>query len=144
MTVQVYASSEHTVNLGGINIDQGAQGPDDFVSLKKITKTFTLREGVGGGVTRSFNASEAYECTVKIRQTDPINSALMALHLLDKATAGGVGLVPFYLEDRLGNSKVVDTQAFIESTPDLNVGPEEKDVEWIIILPSAKVFVGGH
>lgn len=144
MGVQVYSSAEHTVTLGGINIDQGAQGPDDFVSIKKITKTFTLREGVGGGVTRSENKSEAYECTVKIRQTDPVNTKLMALHLLDKNKSGGVGLVPFYLEDRLGTSKVVDAQAFIESCPDLNVGPEEKDVEWIILLPTAKVFVGGH
>ena len=144
MTVQVYSSADHTLNLGGINVDQGAQGPDNFVALKKTTKTFTVREGVGGGVTRSFNASEVYECTVKIRKTDPVNSALMALHVLDKATSGGVGLVPFYLEDRLGNSKVVDTQAFIESTPDLEVNAEETDVEWIVILPTAKVFVGGH
>jgi hypothetical protein len=141
---QVYSASEHTFSFGGISIDQGAQGGDDFLTCTKISETFTLREGIGGGTTRVYNPSKAWSVKAKIRQTDPVNTTLMALHLLDQKTAGGVGMVPAYIADRLGNSKMVDTQAFIVKAPDLKAAKDESDNEWEFIFPTAEVFIGGH
>jgi hypothetical protein len=144
MTVQVWSSSEHTFTFGGITVDAGAQGSDDFITATKVDPSFTLKVGAGGGTTRCFNPSKAWQVKVKIRQTDPINTALMAVHLLDIKVAKGVGLVPAYCADRLGNMKMVDSQAYIEKAPDISVKKEEGDYEWEFMFPTAEVFAGGH
>lgn len=144
MTTQVWSSAEHTFTFGGINIDQGAQGADDFITAEKVSPSFTLKVGAGGGTTRCFDPSKAWLVKVKIRQTDPVNSKLMALHQLDLAESGGVGLVPAYISDRLGTMKLVDTQAYIEVAPKIGVSKEESDYEWSIMFPTAVAFAGGH
>ena len=144
MALQNYSAAEFTCNLGGIEIDQGARGPDDFLKLTQTTKAYKLRSGIGGGKTRSQTKLPDYELVITIRQTDPINSALSALHNLDKVTPGGAGIVPLYIKDRLGNLAVVETEAFIDGDPDFTANAEEGDLEWHVILPSPIVFIGGH
>ncbi len=144
MTMQVYSAAEFTCTIGAIKIDQGALGPDDAYKLTQNTKAYKLRSGVGGGKTRSQTLNPDYILTVKVRQTDPVNSALSALHNLDKVTPGGSGIVPVYLADRLGNLAVVETEAFIDGDPEMTAGAEEGDLEWTVVLPSPKVFMGGH
>lgn len=142
--MQTFCAAEWTVNLGGIEIDQGALGPDDFLKLTQTDKAFKLRSGIGGGKTRSQTKKPSYTLVIKVRQTDPVNSSLSFLHNLDKKTPGGAGIVPLYVKDRLGNCAVVETEAFIDGDPEVTVGAEEGDLEWTVILPSPDVFVGGH
>lgn len=140
--MEVYSAASHTCNLGGIEVDQGALGPDDFLTLTQNAPAFKLREGVGGGKTRSQTLSPSYTLKIKVRQTAPINSKLSALHNLDKQTNAGV--VPLYIADRDGNFAVVETEAFIEGDPEFKAGAEEGDLEWSVILPNPTVFMGGH
>jgi hypothetical protein len=140
--MNVWSAAEHTVNIGGIEVDMGALGPDNFLTLTQNAPTFTLREGVGGGKTRSERKSPSFTLAVKVRQTDPVNSRLSALHELDKAS--GSGIVTLYVSDRLGNLKMVEAEAFIEGYPEVSVAAEEGDLEWNVILPAPTVFVGGH
>jgi hypothetical protein len=142
--MQVWSAAEHTVNLGGIEIDQSALGPDNFLTLTQNSPTYKLREGIGGGKTRSETKSPSFTLKIKIRQTDPVNSKLSALHELDKLTSGGAGVVPLYVADRLGNMKLAEAEAFIEGYPETGVAAEEGDLEWVIILPAPTVFLGGH
>jgi hypothetical protein len=142
--MQTYGAAEFTCNLGGIEIDQSALGPDDFLKLTQNTKAFKLRSGIGGGKTRSQTKHPDYTLTIKIRQTDPTNTLLSALHNLDKLTSGGSGIVPCYVKDRLGNLAIIETEAFIDGDPEFTAGAEEGDLEWTVILPSPNVLMGGH
>jgi len=142
--MQVYSAAEFTCNLGGIEIDQSALGPDDFLKLTQNDKAYKLRSGIGGGKTRSQTKKPSYTLTIKVRQTDPVNTSLSFLHNLDKQTPGGAGIVPLYVKDRLGNLAVVETEAFIDGDPEMTAGAEEGDLEWSVILPSPDVVMGGH
>src|SRR5512142_2287500 len=122
--MQVFSAADWTVNLGGIEIDQSAIGPDDCLKSTQNDKAFKLRSGIGGGKTRSQVKKPSYTLTIKIRQTDPVNTSLSFLHNLDKKTPGGAGIVPCYVKDRLGNMAVIESEAFIDGDPEVGVGAE--------------------
>ncbi len=140
--MEVYSAAEFTCNLGGIEIDAGALGPDNFLTLTQNSPAFKLREGVGGGKTRSQTKSPSYTLKIKVRQTAPVNTKLSVLHILDKNT--NAGIVPLYIKDRLGTYAVTEAEAFIEGDPEHVAGAEEGDLEWTVILPAPTVLMGGH
>ena len=144
MTTQVWSAADVTVNLGGIEIDEDAIGPDDFVTIEQVAPDFKLRKGIGGGATRSQTKKPAKKITVKVRQCAAVNTALSALLNLDRITPGGAGIVPIYVKDRNGNFVFEDTEAFIEGDPTWKASAEEGDIEWVIYASSPNQLTGGH
>jgi hypothetical protein len=146
MTLQVYGSADFTFNFAGISISADQRGPDGFASLSQIGDTFALRSGVAGHVCRSKKqANPCFSLKVKIPQTAPVNTTLSAIHRLDLATDGGVGVGPAMYKDRSGNQLVVTGEAYINKWPDSASGSEEADLEWEFILISPEgIIAGGH
>jgi hypothetical protein len=140
----VYSASAITVLAGGIEIDQDNIGTEDFVTEEPQVKAFTVRVGLGGGITYSENKGLWSKVTVKVRQCASVNDKLAALFNLDTRTPGGSGIIPFYLKDRNGNYKFACLQARLESDPGWTAGAEEKDLDWVFLCPTPEKFAGGH
>lgn len=140
----VWSAADVTVDAGGIEIDQDNIGTEDFVTEEPQVKAFSLRMGLGGGVTYSQNKGLWSKVTVKVRQCASINDKLAALFALDVRTPGGSGIIPLYIKDRNGNYKFFCAQARLESDPGWTAGGEEKDLDWVFLCPNPEKFAGGH
>jgi hypothetical protein len=141
--IGVYSAAEVTLSVGGATANASDLGQGDAIKVTPSGPTFKLRKGIGGGASRARQYPHI-EITIKVRQTSSYNSILSAILTADRATAGGAGIVPVVLKDRLGTHTLVEVGGFIEGDPEVVYGEEESDLEWKVICPDPNQFVGGH
>ncbi len=126
----------------GAFLIQGFGEGDDVISIAPQADAFNSLAGADGEVTRSKTNDNRWLLTVRLLQTSPSNDDLMGVFLADKLS--NTGVQPILLKDLNGNTLVGEGQAYIQRAPDIGLGSNVADREWVIMLPSPDIFVGGN
>ena len=137
----VYSAFRVTLNVASQAIESG-RGPSDFLSIVQQEDDFGYTQGLDGEGAFSENRSDYTVLEVTLMQTAAGNDVLMAIHFASKA-AGGL-LVPVFVEDRKGNSKMVSGEGIILKTPDETFAKEVGTTVWRIGVHAPERQVGGH
>jgi hypothetical protein len=136
-----YAAHEFTVNFSGLDLFEGVSD-DEFLTIAESEPRFISKVGVDGTVTRSDVKTVITQVSVILMATSPVNDLLSAIHTLDKLTAGGAGVAPFFAKNRLGTSLIAAPEAWIMKLPDESRGKEVGTVTWEFELANAERHVG--
>lgn len=127
-----YDAASVFVSVAGIPISGWADG--EFLNVVLDTDTFEDVVGSDGEVTRSKSNDGRATATLRLMQSSPSNALLMAAHIADKATPGGVGVGPFLVNDRLSMEGGVAEKCWIKKVPDMSFDRVVKEREWILRL----------
>lgn len=111
-----------------------------FVTAKRNTEATTLHVGADGRTTVVFSADKSGEITVTLAQSSQSNDILTALYAEQEA-----GLIPkpIFIKDVLGTTLVSGLEAYIKKLPDIEYGKEVTNREWVFVVGSLKMAVGG-
>lgn len=139
----VYSADEVTVNFSGINIESG-RGEDEFVEIEQEQDTFTYKAGVDGEGTRSENKNTVTKITLTLSYTSASNDLLSAIHELDKKVAGGSGIAPIMIRDRLGTQLFASAEAWIIKPPMTKLARHSGERKWVFHAHQPQRFDGGH
>lgn len=137
----VWSANAWTVTYGRVAVDSG-KGTDEFLKIEQPADDFSHTAGLDG--EGAFNKLEDDYTTVTITllQTSALNQLLWAALEASKVAEGL--LVPLFVADRKGVSKLVATDSVILKKPDETVGKEAGNNTWVIgCSPDVRV-VGGH
>lgn len=140
---KVYNLHELTLRVGGISIDGGGAGEDEFVVVPE-SEDWTKVVGAGGEVVYSRNNDESAEIEIVLLQTSSGNDALSALRLVQRSGPGLPGAGPFYLSDRNGRTRYEGAVAIIMNSPEGSFGSQARERRWKISVPHLRRFVGGN
>lgn len=114
----------------------------DAVEVAEESPAFNSMSGADGHVDRVKNNANYLTITLRLRQTSPTNQILSAIHIADRVA--GTPL-PILIKDRLGNTLITASQAWIEKFPTTTFGNEAKTREWVIKTGSDYlVYIGGN
>jgi Protein of unknown function (DUF3277) len=138
--MKTYDPKEHVVTLGGLILQGFAE--NKFISVKRVSPTFTDQVGASGEVVRSKSNDRRGEVTFTVLASSTVNDALSALITLDEQTGAGVGA--FQVVDLNGTSVQHSPNAWISKWPDWERGKESGENEWTFRLDNLTPFVGGE
>lgn len=137
----VYSANAVTLNVASRAIESG-RGPDEFLKIEQAADDFSHTAGLDGEGCFNELKDDYTTITVTLLQTSAGNGELWAIHQASKL-AGGL-MVPLFVEDRKGSSKLVATEAMILKNPDETYAKEAGTAVWVIgCSPDVRV-VGGH
>jgi hypothetical protein len=136
-----FAAHEHSFSLGGVPIE--GWGEDSSIEWTRGEAIYTRKSGLDAQGTRSMRKQPFGQFKLTLMQTSASNDYLMSLHLLDQATPGGAGVVPFLFKNNLGRTLIVGAEAWVIGEPDEAIAGEAGEREWLVDVYQPKVFLGG-
>lgn len=127
--------------FGAIVLGDVAKGT--FFKATQDGDDFTSEKGADGEYDRINNNNNLVTVEYTCKQTSPINAALSAWRLADKA--GNVGGVPLLLKDNGpgGTTLVALTGAYIKKGPDMTSADSLQPRTWVF-EGTGTIFVGGN
>ena len=139
MAIKTYDPKANVVTLGGLIL--GGFAENKFLSVKRVTDTFSDQVGASGEVARSKSNDRRGEIELTTLASSATNDALSALAILDEQTGSGVGA--FQLSDANGTTLVHAANAWIARMPDTELAKEVGETNWKIRCDSVDIFRGG-
>lgn len=115
--------------------------PDTFCRISFSADAFTKQVGGRGDVTRSGMADESAEVGITLMRASQTNDELSRIHRSDRRRRDGVGKLQ--IEDLLGNLLAVADKAWLRKNPDIELGAEDTDVEWMFDCAQLDLIAGG-
>lgn len=137
--VRTYSPDKVVVLVGGVPMQGYAE--DTFFEIAPMSDLVTSQAGADGEIARSLNTDRRGEATITLQQTSPSNDVLSGLATLDGLTAGGV--FPVMVQDLMGRTLAVSSQAWISRLPNVTFGREVADREWKITGVFSVYTIGG-
>lgn len=138
----VYDLDQVVFALGPILVDGFQEGEGFTISTEP---TFTMKVGADGKVTRSKTLNRTATIELKLMQSSAANDLLSALHILDRDTPNGAGIVPLLISDQSGRAVYKAAEAWIASAPaDVSFGNEATPRTWVIHVSELQRFDGGN
>lgn len=127
--------------FGAIVLGDWAKGT--FIKASQDGDDFTAEKGADGEYDRINNNTNLVTVEFTIKQTSPINNALSAWRIADKA--GNVGGVNLFVKDSGpgGTSLVALTGAYILKAPDLVMADSLQPRTWTI-QGTGQIFHGSN
>lgn len=109
-----YILNDVIASLGPDLLEGG--GASDFISIKRVTESWSDEVGAMGTVVRSSTNDYRGEAILTLMQTDPLVGQLQALCNVDEAT--GEGVLPFSLFDPATGREYFARQAWVQGHPE--------------------------
>lgn len=124
--VETYIPGNTSVSFDGYELTGFADGT--FIVVEYEEDSFTKEVGADGEVSRTLSANESGTATLTLKQTSDSNRVLHTLITADELT--GEGVAQLVVKDNLGN-KAFSSEAWIQKRPNLELGKEQSDREWV-------------
>lgn len=115
---------------------------NDFCTVEMSDDAWKHHVGASGEECRSRTNDESGKVTVKLAQYSSDNAVLAALHLADKASGTGVGILG--VVDKSGASLHGSDEAYIMKAPAAAYAKTPGDREWVFMCAGLAHFVGGN
>lgn len=138
-SVKTYDPKLYALVIGGIPVSGFADGT--FFRASRASDTFTKQVGGMGEVTRSHQHDRSGEFAFTLQQTSLYNDVLSAIHRRDEEKNAGVTSI--IVKDAAGTTVCSASQAWIRKPPDVELGKDNSNREWILDVGDYEVFIGG-
>lgn len=137
-----YEFDQVTVAFGPLLMDGFQDG--EGVTIEQGQPTFTTHVGCDGKVTRAKTLDRTATVTIHLMQTSAQNDALSAVHIADRDSPNGAGILPLYIRDRNGRSLYTAAEAWIQKAPDAVYDRTPTTRDWEIGVAFLEQFAGGN
>ena len=138
---RTYDSSKVMVIVAGMPMIGLA--PDTFVNVEPLSDMVTSRSGADGEVARSRNNDRRMRVTITLLGTSPANDILSGLVAADELS--GSAMFPITVQDLRGTTNFLAPQGWIARKPNISLGGEVGDKEWIFETGAPSVYhIGGN
>lgn len=137
-----YQFDQVTCAFGPILMDGFQDG--EGIEIEQNQPTFTTHVGADGKVTRAKTLDRTATVRINLMQTSAQNDALSAIHIADRDTPNGAGILPLYIRDRNGRSLHTAPEAWIQKAPDSTYDRTPTVRVWELGVAFLENFVGGN
>lgn len=137
-SLRSYDPDAHVLTLGDIEVVGAAEG--SMFAFSPTSQTWETKVGAKGAVVRQKRHDRTATMTVRLQYGSPTNARLSALHQADIDSNDGKGAL--LLKDLNGTTRIEAAEAWVAGWPEYDIGADAPDVEWTIMLASAKVVIG--
>jgi hypothetical protein len=141
----IYESEIFRVILGGISLDDGRSDP--FFKIAANGDAYVIEgPGADGHVAFCGTNNDIYEITLSFKGTSSCNGILSALHIADRKSFNGAGVVPLVCEDGSGSTLIQTDRCRIMGMAEQAVGITKTDQNWklIAVIEPGAFFLGGN
>lgn len=137
--VRTYAPDKILMLVGAVPMTGYAE--DTFVEIAPNADLSSIQVGADGEVARSIGTNKTCTVTLTLQQTSPSNDVLSSLIEVDALTGGQ--LFPLTVQDLLGRSIFVVSQAWISRRPNIAFGREAGTRAWTILTGAPSAWFSG-
>lgn len=137
-----YQFDQVTVAFGPILMDGFQDG--EGVEIEQTQATFTTHVGADGKVTRAKTLDRTATVRINLMQTSAQNDAMSAVHIADRDSPNGAGILPLYIRDRNGRSLHTAAESWIQKAPDAVYDRTPTVRVWELGVAVLENFVGGN
>lgn len=137
-----YDPSQVSVIVAGVILTGFSDG--DFIMCEREEDNFFKKVGAQGDVGRARNANKSGSFTFKLLSTSPANTELSSLAAIDDLVNDGLAVFPIAVVDGSGADLAIATQCWLKKAPNINMGKEVGEREWIFDAADLKIFAGGN
>lgn len=137
-----YSPERVNIVIGAIHTVTGFSD-GSFVTIEKVSPTFTVKESADGVVSRTMNPSSLYTVRLTLAQSSDSNEVLSWMHNADLITKGRAKF-PMTIKDASGNSVMFSAEAWIATVPPTTYSNNIEVREWEIVCADAVNHVGGN
>lgn len=134
MPGNTYSFLNVNLNLTGpggvVNLASGAAASEEGVTIERVEDKNVMTIGADGKGQHSLIASDAYNITVRLLKTSPINQLLMLMYNLQSASSSVWGLNTMTLGDSARGDFGSFQQVAFQKTPSLTYAKEAGMNEW--------------
>jgi hypothetical protein len=136
---KTYNPKNHAVTVMGYPMSGFG---DTFISVAYNADAFTTVIGADGEVSRVQSSDMSGEITLTLKQTSASNDVLSDLAIADRLL--GLTTGPVFIKDIGGTTVVMASEAWIKKMPDLELGKDGSEREWVLSCGNIQMFVGGN
>lgn len=136
--MKTWDSDKVCVTYGGVIISGFADGSK--VKIARNEKSWALVVGTDGEGTRSKSNNRSGKATFMLKGSSKTNDVLTGFHELDHTT--NAGALPLLIKDLQGTT-LASGLFWIEGMPDIDIGRENHDCEWVLETDKLTYLVGG-
>lgn len=123
---------------------ESAFGEKELVSIEREVGRWGHKVTADGVVVRYKTQNKLHLVHVKLMQNSPANDLLSTLANLDENTPNGAGIGAFLLKDNGGRSLLEGSKCWIERDPDIVIGQEPTERDWLLVVADMNRFDGGN
>lgn len=124
--------TQHALVVSGIPITGFAK--ESCISIEPNSPHRVLYVGADGLAVSAKLADRSATVTLKLMAKSKSHRQMLALYLLDANTPGGAGVGNFELNDVVNGVVESSERCWIQTRPTFEVGPEEGEVEWKLLI----------
>ncbi|NIQ97427.1 MAG: DUF3277 family protein [Desulfuromonadales bacterium] len=137
-----YDPSQVIVTFGSLQLRGFQDGT--FIKCARAEAKYTTKAGADGETARTRNLNRAGTVEVTLLQTSVSNAELLAKHIADENSAGGLTPEPLVVKDLNGNSLTVAGEAWIEKAPNEEYAKEVGGRVWIFGTGNLRLGPAGN
>lgn len=115
---------------------------DTYISAERNTDAFTVVVGADGESSRVASADRSGKVTITLKQTSLSNDVLSALAVTDELSGLGTGAL--FIKDIGGTTLVEAQEAWIVKIPNVELGKDGAEREWVLECGQLNILVGGN
>ena len=134
-TLKTYDSAQVSVIVGTREIKGRAEGT--FITVARDEQIFTKQVGSDGEVTRAKTNNKAGTISLTIQQGSDGNDFLSAL-------AAAESSFPVLIKDNSGTTLIFSELSWMQDYPDVEIGRDAGEREWVIDCADIEMGVGGN
>lgn len=117
-------------------------GDGSVVVIERNGQSFTKKKGIDGTIDRTNMNAGDFQVTITLKQTSRTNYEFSEIHKSDQLNNDGIKTLT--VKDLSGETFFNAPSAWIQSDPNIELGAESEDVEWVFDTGIADKFSGGN
>jgi hypothetical protein len=139
MALRTYDPAKHNASFGSIPIQGFAEGT--YISVERISETYTSVAGSGGEVARVRGRDRRGSIKLTLMAVSPVNDALSSIAAQDELF--GTGVRRFFIADSNGTTVCMAANAWIKKLPTVDFSKEMPNREWELECESLELVGPG-
>jgi len=104
-----------------------------FVEIERAVDTTALDVGSDGEVTMTISPNQSGTIKMTLQQASPMNDYFNTLFQAIQQKNTAVGVVPYTLKDKNGNTVVSAKQIFVQKVAKVSFGDKPEGREWTFL-----------
>ncbi len=134
-----YDPEEYSIIFNGIPIEGFAE--DDFLDIEYDSEGYQDQIGADGHVVRYKSSDQRATVTFTLMPSSPSNKVLSAMYNADIKSPNGIGVGPLLIRNTQGATVFMGSQAWIQKMPQVTLGKEIGEREWVIRVAKLEGFI---
>lgn len=139
-TLFTYVPSEVNCIVGSIPVSGFETGT--FIEINKVEDSWSAKSGIGGDAIRILKVDKLYTVTLTLHYGSASNDYLSGLATADVLVPGS-GLVPISIDDGLGRTTFVSSEAWVQTTATTGFSDAADPRKWVIQVYNPEYVVAG-